>query len=348
MPSVFRTLQRRQSIITLSATTAAVACAYIFQKDNLFSPAPSSAHNMSTSASASAGASFPTRSYTSRQTAFPYSAADLTPSDPSSDASFYSSPRFVTHIDDHAISLLQRYYGSVLPSPAPASPPGSATRRPRVLDLCSSWISHYPPSLAEDVKSGRDVGIDMAGTGMSAPELAANPLFGGKAADARWVVKDLNVDPSVPTLDTLYPSPGPSDVEDARVDMTTLTVSIDYLTNPVAVLKSLLETTREGGTVHLAISNRCLPTKAVGRWLKIGEEERLEMVGDYLWFAGWRDVEFVTLSDGRLEGEKDGGDRPDESGVGKFMAMMGLGGTGRCDPLWIVRGRKITKGQSID
>ncbi len=43
------------------------------------------------------------------------------------------------------------------------------------------------------------------------------------------------------------------------------------------------------------------------------------MVGDYLWFAGWRDVEIVTLSEG-----------------GKGRGWFGFGGGG--DPLWVVRG----------
>ena len=49
------------------------------------------------------------------------------------------------------------------------------------------------------------------------------------------------------------------------------------------------------------------------------------MVGDYLWFSGWRDVEIVEVSDGR--GGRNGG----------FMGWMG----GGVDPLWVVRGVKV-------
>ena len=50
------------------------------------------------------------------------------------------------------------------------------------------------------------------------------------------------------------------------------------------------------------------------------------MVGDYLWFAGWWDVEICTLNDGRL-------------GVGDGRGVMGWF-AGRTDPLWVVRGVK--------
>ena len=55
------------------------------------------------------------------------------------------------------------------------------------------------------------------------------------------------------------------------------------------------------------------------------------MVGDYLWFSGWRDVEIVEVSDGR--GGRKGG----------LVGWIG----GGVDPLWVVRGVKVgeTKGE---
>lgn len=58
--------------------------------------------------------------------------------DESSDALFYDSPRFVTHIDDNAIKALTKYYASEFPSDE------MARSELAVLDMCSSWISHYP------------------------------------------------------------------------------------------------------------------------------------------------------------------------------------------------------------
>ena len=54
------------------------------------------------------------------------------------------------------------------------------------------------------------------------------------------------------------------------------------------------------------------------------------MVSDYLWWAGWREVEIVTLV-GQGEGE------------GGWMARMGIGHN---DPLWVVRARNLEGEQS--
>lgn len=206
-------------------------------------------------------------------------------------------------------------------------------------------MSHYPISLEAAAKSEASPGVEtgylFAGLGMNAPELRANPLFGEKDPQARWAVKDLNAEPVIPSIAELYHDDTATDGGEAGIDTTTLTVSIDYLTSPLSILSSLLARTKPRGTVHLAVSNRCFPSKAVGRWLRVDEEERVQMVGDYLWGAGWREVEIVQLSDGRVEEAK--GEKQEDGALRGFMGMMGLGG-GRCDPLWVVRGRKVEEG----
>ncbi|KAI1622032.1 hypothetical protein EDD37DRAFT_503350 [Exophiala viscosa] len=209
---------------------------------------------------------------------FPYSAADLTPMDAGNDTGFYGPARFVTHIDDNAIVNLRGYYDQVLP------------RKGRILDFCSSWISHYPPELEQAAASGE---LEIDGTGMNKAELSKNSVL------KHWSVQDLNEDPEVRI---------PGSME-GGLDAATCVVSIDYLTKPVEVLRSIRKQTNKGGKVHLIISNRCFPTKAVGRWLKVDEDDRLDMVGDYLWWSGWRNIEIQTLV------------------AGSFMR----------DPLWVVR-----------
>ena len=51
---------------------------------------------------------------------------------PSSDRSFYSSPRLVTHVDDQFLATLTDLYRDRVPENAD------------VLDLMSSWVSHLP------------------------------------------------------------------------------------------------------------------------------------------------------------------------------------------------------------
>ena len=213
--------------------------------------------------------------------------------DPINDANFYSDSRFVTHIDDNAISSLRNYYTDNLP------------RKGKILDFCSSWISHYPPEVENAAKSGE---LEILGTGMNKAELSQNPVL------RAWTVQDLNEEP-----DVRLPRAGSDDTVGQKIDAATCVVSIDYLQNPVSVLASIRRQTNEGGKVHLAISNRCFPTKVVDRWLKVSEDERLEMVGDYLWWSGWRDIEIVT--------------------VVESIWMH--------DPLWVVRATNIPPGVGI-
>lgn len=81
----------------------------------------------------------------------------------SASAAVYQEPRFVTHIDDSAIKSLSEYYAHVIP-------PGAD-----VLDLCSSWISHFPDSL----ELGR-----VAGLGMNEAELSRNKRLTERTAQA--------------------------------------------------------------------------------------------------------------------------------------------------------------------
>ena len=60
----------------------------------------------------------PTIPYNPRHMHWPYTAADFAGQESTSDSCFYSNPRFVTHIDDHAIATLRRYYAAVLPGKA--------------------------------------------------------------------------------------------------------------------------------------------------------------------------------------------------------------------------------------
>jgi hypothetical protein len=180
---------------------------------------------------------------------------------------------------------LRNYYGEVLP------------REGSILDFCSSWISHYPTEVEEAQQSGA---LQIIGTGMNKSELSQNPTL------TKWTTQDLNEDPNVKL---------PQDDGEITLDASTCVVSIDYLSQPVEVLQSIRQQTNEGGKVHLVISNRCFPTKVVGHWLRISEDERLEMVGDYLWWSGWREIEIVIV----------------------------VKATWMKDPLWVVRGTNVNQ-----
>ena len=165
--------------------------------------------------------------------------------DPSDDAEFYVPLRLVTHIDDDAIAAVTALYREL--------GIGSGTR---VLDLCSSWVSHLPERPAS-----------MVAMGMNRAELDVNPHA------TERVVKDLNVDPTLP-------------LPDDSVDAVLCVVSIDYLVRPVEVLAEAARVLVPGGVVALTFSNRCFPTKAVRGWLEADDDERAGIVVRYLQAAG--------------------------------------------------------------
>ena len=255
---------------------------------------------MASTAATKQASPFKVEMYTPTAKDWPYSSLDFARQDEDPDTEFYASPKYVTHIDDNAIEQLAKYYDHVLP------------KEGKVLDFCSSWVSHYPDRIAKDDK------IQVYGTGLNQAELNKNPLFGSPSASRR-AVQDLNSDPD---LSKTFPN--------TKFAASTCTVSIDYLSKPLEVLSSLRQATQENGTVHLAISNRAFWHKVVARWMEVSERERLEMVGDYLWFAGWREVEIVTVCEGRQA-----------SGGGGIWGLLGRGGGGAGDPLWVVRGRNV-------
>jgi SAM-dependent methyltransferase len=171
--------------------------------------------------------------------------------DESPDDRFYTQPRFVEHIDDVAIADVVRIHRERLPAGG------------EILDLMSSWVSHLPPDVAYK---------RVTGLGMNAAELAANPRL-----DAA-VVHDLNAGATLP-------------FDDATFDAATICVSIQYLTDPVRVLRDLARVVRAGGPAIVTFSNRCFPTKAVAIWQALDDHGHLALVSKYFESAGWQSIE---------------------------------------------------------
>jgi SAM-dependent methyltransferase len=119
--------------------------------------------------------------------------------DETPDEEFYLLPRFVTHIDDHAIAAVTQLYREFFPAGG------------EILDLMSSWVSHLPPA----VSYRRVIGL-----GMNEAELRRNERLDS------YVVQNLNRTPELP-------------FHDAEFDGCGICVSIDYLTRPVEVLREV-------------------------------------------------------------------------------------------------------------
>lgn len=176
--------------------------------------------------------------------------------------------------------------------------------------------------------------VQITGLGMNYQELEANPILNNGR-----ICWDLNVEPDLKVALTSSTNTNTNKTI-SKFDISTSALSIDYLTSPISVLSSLLDLTNEGGSVHLVISNRCFPTKAIARWLRVDEEERVQMVGDFLHFAGWKGIEIVEVCDGEVRVETRAGEEGEGEGEGlkRLMRMMGRR---RRDPLWVVRGWKM-------
>ena len=166
--------------------------------------------------------------------------------DESDDSLFYSSPRFVVHIDEYAIEAVGRVFQDLIP-------PDST-----VLDLMSSWRSHWPTGHAK---------MRMVGLGLNAPEMADNPDLD------EYVIHDVNRNPALP-------------FEAEAFDAVVITVSAQYLTRPVETFREINRVLKPGGAFIVTFSNRMFPTKAVRSWRNSTDRGRMELVASYMETAG--------------------------------------------------------------
>ena len=163
-------------------------------------------------------------------------------SDDSPDDRFYGPERLVTHIDDVAIAAVGALYREL-------------GLTGDVLDLMSSWISHF-----------LDRPRRLTVLGMNGRELAANPM-----ADER-IVADLNTQPVL-------------GFEDQSFDAAVCCVSVDYLVRPLELFDEVARVLRPGGAFVCTFSNRCFPTKAIRGWLASTDEQHCEIVAAYFRLA---------------------------------------------------------------
>src|SRR3954468_7437782 len=172
--------------------------------------------------------------------------------DPSGDNDFYSSPRLVTHIDDGAIAAVGALYEELRIDG-------------EVLDLMSSWVSHFrtPPR-------------HLVVLGMNRDELDANE------AAVALAVHDLNANPALP-------------FSDARFDAAVCCVAVAYLTRPVEVFAEVARVVRPGGLFVCTFSNRCFPTKAIQAWLATSDPQHCAIVATYFRAAGGWDEPVAQL-----------------------------------------------------
>jgi SAM-dependent methyltransferase len=175
--------------------------------------------------------------------------------DATPDHLFYATPRFVTHIDDHAIAAVTALYRELFPANS------------TILDLMGSWVAHLPPDVTY---------AEVIGHGMSEAELKGNERY------TRWFVQDLNENQTLP-------------LANQSLDAVALCVSVQYLQHPVAVFREVARVLKPGGVIAITFSNRCFPTKAVLIWQSLEMGQHSLLVRLYLERAGFTSVELRTL-----------------------------------------------------
>ena len=180
-------------------------------------------------------------------------AKDFSTEDENDDNQFYTLPKFVYHIDEPAVASLTQYFrNNFLPNS-------------EILDICSSWVSHYPLEFSQTMKR-------ISGSGISNLELKFNDQL------SDYQAKNLNQDPTLP-------------YDDETFDVVTCVASIDYLIHPIKVLKEVHRVLRPGGKVIISQSNRCFPTKAISIWLQMNDRQHLELINAYFQYSGGFDDE---------------------------------------------------------
>ena len=175
--------------------------------------------------------------------------------DESPDEDFYRTPWMVTPIDDRAAAAVTQLYRNYFPSNG------------TILDLMSGWTSHLPP----EAKYRHVVGL-----GLNRVELAANSRLDS------YLVQNLNRDARLP-----FPN--------AEFDGGAICVSVNYLTEPIMVMRELRRVLRRQAPLLITFSNRYIPTKSIALWHSLDGPGRQDLVERCLLAASeWTSIVKLT------------------------------------------------------
>jgi SAM-dependent methyltransferase len=180
--------------------------------------------------------------------------------DPTEDRVFYTTDRFVNHLDSLALSAVEKIIGTLL-----------IEDHPHILDLMAGWDSHIPDTL----RPARVIGL-----GLNETELKKNKNLTG------YVLHDLNTDPRLPFPENSF-------------DTVLNTVSVDYMTHPMRVFQEVGRILKPGGLFLVIFSNRMFLPKAVKVWRESNEEERIILVEEFFKAADCFERPSLFVSKGR-------------------------------------------------
>lgn len=180
--------------------------------------------------------------------------------DETPDTLFYTTDRFVNHIDAVATKTVEQIIGTLI-----------TEENPVILDLMAGWDSHIPETIHP---------LEVIGLGLNENEILRNKNL------TDFVIHDLNENPSLP-----FP--------DNRFDAVLNTVSVDYMTKPMDVFLEVGRILKPGGLFLVTFSNRMFPQKAVKIWKDADEEGRVILVEEFFDRAGIFEKPRVFVSKGK-------------------------------------------------
>eukprot|EP00928_Gymnodinium_smaydae_P098343 TRINITY_DN9123_c0_g1_i1.p1 TRINITY_DN9123_c0_g1~~TRINITY_DN9123_c0_g1_i1.p1 ORF type:complete len:1204 (+),score=178.77 TRINITY_DN9123_c0_g1_i1:275-3886(+) len=197
--------------------------------------------------------------------AWPYTESDFSRMDENDDSIMYEAPRMVNHLEDASISSLTDVYRSFFRAAGPDF---------AVLDMCSSWTSHFPAELMG--------GARVVAHGLNEEELKQN-----KQA-SEYHVQDLNSNPLLPW-------------DSASFDFVTIALSVQYLTKPQKVFSEIHRLLKPGGVALVAYSNRCFLEKTVNVWANevYDGEGHAHILRNYFLYSsegGWAHISSTDVS----------------------------------------------------
>ena len=173
--------------------------------------------------------------------------------DNTNDSEFYSTPKFVYHLDANFRNNLSELYKKEFEN------------NRCVLDLMSSWDSYLPAT-----KNYKKV----IGHGLNKEELEKNKFF-----DKYWI-QNFNKDQNIP-------------LESESIDYCLMVAAWQYLQYPENLAMEIARILKSNGKFIIAFSNRAFWTKAPNIWTNSDENQRVDYVRSVLISNGFKEPKVI-------------------------------------------------------
>ena len=173
--------------------------------------------------------------------------------DETNDSLFYSTPKFVYHLDSNFRKNLTELYKKEIKNNS------------SVLDLMSSWDSYLPKNFKYK---------KVIGHGLNKEELERNIAF-----DDYWI-QNFNINQKIP-------------LENQTFDYCLMVAAWQYLQYPEKIAEEIARILNRNGKFIIAFTNRAFWHKAPNIWTYSNENERVEYVKNILLANGFREPKII-------------------------------------------------------